>query len=96
MATIRSSMASFRGRSRPRALGCSSNDAILAYLMYPNLRIALHCFGPTSLIGNTPFSPRATFIQKSPCLALLCTIFDHRYFARANYACAPPLRHVVF
>jgi hypothetical protein len=25
----------------------------LAYLMYPNLRITLHCFGLTSLIGNT-------------------------------------------
>jgi hypothetical protein len=35
----RSSIASCRGRSRP-ALGCPFNDAILAYLMYPNLRIA--------------------------------------------------------
>jgi hypothetical protein len=24
--------------------------------MYPNLRITLHCFGLSSLIGNTPFS----------------------------------------
>jgi hypothetical protein len=67
MVTIQSSIASCRERSRPQAPGFSSNDAILAYLMYPNLRIALHCFCLTSLIGNTPLSLRATFIQKSPC-----------------------------
>jgi hypothetical protein len=43
------------GRSRPRAPRCFFDDAILAYLMHPNLRITLHCFGLTSLIGNTPF-----------------------------------------
>jgi hypothetical protein len=50
--------------------------------------ITLHCSASLSLIGNTPFL--------RPTLAPLCTIFDHRYFARANFACAPPLRHVVF
>jgi hypothetical protein len=89
MVTIRSSIASCRERSRPQALGCSSNDAILAYLMYPNLRIALHCFCPTSLISNTPFLSVPRLFKSLRVLALLCTIFDHPYFARALITPAP-------
>jgi hypothetical protein len=55
----RNSMASCRA-VQARALDCRCYDAILAYLMYPNLLIPLHCFCPTSLISNTPFL-RATF-----------------------------------
>jgi hypothetical protein len=59
MVTTQNSMASCRA-VQARALDCRSYDAILAYLMYPNLPIPLHCFCPTSLSSNTPFL-RATF-----------------------------------
>ena len=59
MVTTRNSIASCKD-SPDKGSRLPLNDAILAYLMYPNLLIPLHCFCPTSLISNTPFL-RATF-----------------------------------